>query len=152
MNAEQSGTMRVLIVEDESRMRELLVEVLPRMGFTAAGARTAEEATRMMEAELFDAMILDLQLPMMDGMTFLQKLRQSHPKLPVIILTGHGDLQAAKAAIHLDVVEFLTKPCHLGQIEVALDRARRRLEEARQEASRLEVERARVLEEEAEQE
>src|SRR5690606_38767188 len=69
----------------------------------------------------------DLQLPVMAGMDLFQQVRQRWPATQVIILTGFGDLEAAKAAIRLDVVDFLSKPCHLREVEVALDRARRRL-------------------------
>jgi two-component system response regulator RegA len=71
-------------------------------------------------------MILDLNLSGMGGIEFLQSLRKKDQNLQVIILTGFGNLEAAKTAIHLDVVEFLTKPCKLGELEIALDRARKR--------------------------
>jgi two-component system, response regulator RegA len=67
----------------------------------------------------------------MGGMEVFERVRERWPETQVIVLTGFGDLEAAKQAIHLDVVEFLTKPCHLGELEQALDRARRRIEEAR---------------------
>jgi DNA-binding NtrC family response regulator len=60
-------------------------------------------------------------------MDLFAQIRQRWPATEVIILTGFGDLESARAAIRLDVVDFLSKPCHLREIEVALDRARRRL-------------------------
>jgi DNA-binding NtrC family response regulator len=123
--------MTLLVVEDETRLRELLVDIAPEMGFTATGARTAEEALRLMDAKPRDIVILDLNLPGMDGMEFFTQLHDRWPATEVIILTGFGSLDAARAAIHLDVVEFLTKPCPLNKVEEALDRARRRFDEAR---------------------
>jgi DNA-binding NtrC family response regulator len=122
---------RVLIVEDEARLRELLCDVLPGMGFEAVAARTAHEAWRVLEAEGdgADIVMLDLNLPVVDGMSFLEAFRRKFARTPVIIMTGFGNLEAARRAIHLGVVEFLTKPCHLGEIEQALDRARRMLVE-----------------------
>lgn len=122
-----TATHRVLIVEDEPRMRQLLLEVLPEMGYQPAAARTAEQAASMLKEQPADILMLDLNLPVMDGMTFLEQLRRDHPHLPVIILTGFGSLEDARRAIRMEVVEFLTKPAHLGEIEAALDRARRRL-------------------------
>ena len=84
----------------------------------------------MMEVELRQIVLLDLNLPAMSGMELFEKIKEKWPLAQVIVLTGFGDLEAAKKAIHLDVVEFLTKPAHLGEVESALDRARRRLEEA----------------------
>jgi DNA-binding NtrC family response regulator len=127
---------KVLIVEDEPRLRELLLDVVPEMGFDAAAARTAEEAGRLMSAERRDILILDLQLPLMHGMDLFRAVRERWPRTQVIVLTGFGDLDAARAAIRLDVVDFLTKPCHLHDVEVALDRARRRMVEAMAAATR----------------
>jgi DNA-binding NtrC family response regulator len=123
--------LTLLIVDDESRLRDLLVDLASDAGFTATGARSAEEAMRLMEAQRRDVVILDLNLPGRDGMEFLPELRRRWPESQVIILTGFGSLDAARAAIHLDALEFLTKPCPLNQIESALDRARRRIDEER---------------------
>jgi DNA-binding NtrC family response regulator len=118
---------RVLIVEDESRLRDLLMEEIPDMGFPATAARSGEEARRVMETDAHEIMLLDLRLPVMGGMDLLESVRKSWPATQVVILSGYGDLAAAQRAIHLDVVDFLSKPCRLGELEQALDRARRRL-------------------------
>ncbi|MBI1375033.1 MAG: response regulator [Phycisphaera sp.] len=122
-----STTLRVLIVEDEDRLRELMCDVLPGMGYETIAARTAEQARRLIADTPPDIAILDLNLPVMGGMDFLGWLRKDFADLPVIIMTGFGSLDDAKRAIHFDVVEFLTKPCHLGEIEAALGRAKRKL-------------------------
>ena len=116
----------VLIVEDETRLREMLSKAVKEMGFTASPVSSGEAALRVADTQIFGVAILDLNLPGMSGMELLQALRKNHPDLQVIILTGFGDLDAAKRAIHCEVVDFLTKPCALGTLEVALDRARRR--------------------------
>src|SRR5688572_15905387 len=120
----------VLVVEDEPRMRELLLRVLTGWGFDAAVARSAEEATRLAEAKRPDVVVLDLNLPGEGGIDWFRRLRETHPRVQGIVLTGFASIEAAKAAIHLDVVEFLTKPAHLGELEQALDRALRRLSPA----------------------
>jgi DNA-binding NtrC family response regulator len=119
--------LRVLIVDDEARLREILVRAIGSWGFTAVGARSAEEGLRLMEAEPFDISILDLNLPSMMGMELFEKIRRKWPDHQVIILTGFGDLDSARAAIHLEVVDFLKKPCHLGELEQALAKATQRL-------------------------
>lgn len=118
---------RVLVVEDEARLRELLADVIPDMGFAAAQARTAEEAVRVMEADPREILLLDLRLPGMSGLDLFRLVRARWPASQVIILTAHGDLEAARAAIRLDVVDFLPKPCRLDDIEAALGRARTKL-------------------------
>ena len=121
-----SRTLRVLIVEDESRLRDLLAEVIPEMGFPALAVRSAEEALRIMQSDAYEILILDLQLPVMGGMELFERVHRDWPATQVIVLTGFGDLATAQQAIRLDVVEFLAKPCHLYNVEQALDRARKR--------------------------
>src|SRR4051812_28000698 len=120
----------VLVVEDEPRMRELLLRVLGGWGFDASVARSAEEASKVAEARPPDVVVLDLNLPGEGGIAWFRRLRERHAKVQGIVLTGFASIEAAKEAIHLDVVEFLTKPCHLGELEQALDRALRRLSPA----------------------
>ena len=118
---------KVLLVEDEARLREMLLRALSEMGFSPTPAGTAEAAQRVLEREPHGIIILDLNLPLMSGIEFLTALRQRQADVQVIVLTGFGDLDAARKAIHLDVVDFLSKPCALGDLEIALDRARSRL-------------------------
>lgn len=111
-------------------MRELLMRAVSGWEFTTAAVASAEDAMRAIRKEPADIFIVDINLPGMSGIELLEKLREEEVAAQAIILTGFGDLDAARAAIHLDVVEFLTKPCHLGDLERALDRARRRVVEA----------------------
>ena len=119
--------VRVLIVDDEPRFRELLHEEVAEMGFRSATARTAEDALRLLATESFGIALLDLQLPLLSGLDLFEQIRKQWPAMQVIVLTGHGDLESARRAIRLDVVDFLTKPCSLNDLEQALERARRRL-------------------------
>lgn len=130
MNSPQHPILRqasLLIVEDEPRMRDVLLRAASSWDFLATTAKTGEDAIRSMQAAPSHIVLLDLNLPGITGLECFQIIRQHWPTTQVVILTGFGDLDAAKHAIHLDVVEFLTKPCHLGELELALDRARRRL-------------------------
>ncbi len=126
-HASEPARRDVLIVEDEPRMGRLLGQMMVELGYAATWARTGEEALERMQERPHPIAVLDLNLPGMGGMECLQRIREQWPDTEAIILTGFGDLDAAKRAIHLDVVEFLTKPCHLGDLEVALSRAEQRL-------------------------
>lgn len=123
--SEQTGR-HVLVVEDEARVRGMLEKALAEMGYAGTFAGSAEAAGRILATKSFDILMLDLNLPGIGGMEFLERIRKQHAHTSVIILTGFGDLDAARKAIHLDVVEFLTKPCALGTLEAALNRARER--------------------------
>jgi len=132
------GKLSVLIVEDEPRLRELLERAIGSWEFKVASARTAEEAIKLGAQAMPDIVLLDLNLPGMGGIELFEQLRARDKRLRVIVMTGFGDLDAAKQAIRLDVTDFLTKPCHLGELEVSLDRARkwlRRIDTGRIETS-----------------
>jgi len=120
------STARLLIVEDDPRLRELLVRMTTEWGFRVTAVWSGEEATRLNREAPFDLAILDYHLPRMNGMQTLRALRETTPDLQAVVLTAHADLGVAKEAIHLDVVEFLTKPCQRNELEQALDRALRR--------------------------
>ncbi|MFQ5461410.1 MAG: response regulator transcription factor [Phycisphaerae bacterium] len=113
----------VLVVEDEARLRDVLTASARECGFKAGAARCAEEALEAMEKKPRDIVLLDLNLPGMDGLSCIEILRQRWPATAVVILTGFGTLAAAQKAIRLGVIEFLTKPASLGDIEQALHRA-----------------------------
>ena len=117
---------QVLLVEDETRLRDMLTRAIHEMGFHPTSVGQAEGALRLLEARPFDILIADLNLPGMTGIELIEQTHARWPAMQSIILTGFGDLNAARQAIRLDVVDFLTKPCPLGELEVALDRARTR--------------------------
>ena len=130
MNASKPPTpdeVRVLIVDDEGRLRDVLTRAIASWGFQVASARSGEEALRLMHASKFDVSIVDLNLPGISGIELFDKLRAIHPEHQVIVLTGFGNLEAARAAIRLDVVDFLEKPCPLGELEKSLHRATQRV-------------------------
>src|SRR5271170_509333 len=119
--------VRVLVVDDEGRLRDVLTRAIASWGFQVAGARSGEEALRLMQASKFDISILDLNLPGVSGIELFEKFRAANPEQQVIVLTGFGNLEAARASIRLDVVDFLEKPCPLGELEKSLHRATQRL-------------------------
>ena len=134
--SERRACCHVLVVEDEVRVRTMLGQALAAMQHRATFAGSAEAARKALRDkadtdDAFDVMILDLNLPGQGGIDFLEQIRHDHADIQVIVLTGFGDLDAAKRAIRLDVADFLTKPCALGDLETALARATKRRREGR---------------------
>lgn len=129
--AAMKSTLRVLAVEDDARYRGMLLTMLRDLSCEPIAMSSAPEALQWLQAHKADAIVLDLNMPRMDGLAFLQQLRAHDRATPVIILTGVGTLQSAQTAIRLGVSDFLTKPCHLGAMETALDRVRRKLAQAK---------------------
>lgn len=120
----------VLVVDDEQRLRDVLMRGIAQMGFDAEGAASGEQALRMMRDRPRGVVMIDLNLPGIQGMDLFAQVRRGWPATQVIVITGFGDLDTAQQAIRLDVVDFLTKPTHLGDLEQALARAWQRIDTA----------------------
>jgi DNA-binding NtrC family response regulator len=120
-------TLHLLIIEDEPRLRDLLAEAVRGWDYVPLAARSGEEALRLIDRESVDIVLLDLNLPGRGGIETLAELRRRDVDAPAIVMTGFGDLKAAQQAIELGVAAFLTKPTPLGELESALDRARRQI-------------------------
>jgi DNA-binding NtrC family response regulator len=112
-------------------MREMLLRAVQEMGFAASGVGTAELALKALDQpDAPQIILMDLNLPGMDGLEFMQRARARCPQAAMIVLTGFGSLEAAKMAIRYDAVDFLTKPCRLDELETALARAQLRIRSA----------------------
>src|ERR1700744_4544740 len=85
----------VLVVEDETRVRDMLSRALKSLGFTATFTNSAEAGAKAIAQRSYDILILDLNLPGMGGIEFLELARRQNCDSQVIILTGFGDLEAA---------------------------------------------------------
>ena len=109
-------TIRVLLVDDEDEFRESTTKVLARRGMVVRGAENGAKALELLAVELPDVVVLDLRMPGMDGIATLQKIRERHGAIPVIILTGHGDTGNALAGISLDIHDFLQKPVDMDRL------------------------------------
>ena len=101
---------RVLIVDDEEDFLALLAKRLETRNLKVSKATRGEEAVEMVKQQDFDAIILDLSMPGMDGLETLQQIKNDHPEAEVIILTGHGTIQAGIEAMKLGADDFLEKP------------------------------------------
>lgn len=113
--------MRILLVEDESELAHWLTRSLARHGgFVADWADDAELAERRMAVEEFDAIILDLGLPGMDGHTFLARLRARDDRTPVLVLTARDSLVERIDTLHKGADDFLRKPFIIEELEARL--------------------------------
>jgi len=125
---------KILIVDDEAAERITLGEALRLEGFTVTLAASGEEAVTLFTSDRsFDALILDLRLPGMDGIAVLDRARQQLPDAVVILLTGYGTLESAIQALRRGSYDYLLKPARPDEIIATL---RRGLEEQKQEKQR----------------
>ncbi len=102
--------MRVLVVEDDPRIARRLISVLREAGYAVDGVDNGEEAWFRGDTEDYDAVILDLGLPRMDGLTVLRKWREAGRDVPVLILTARGAWAERVAGIDAGADDYLAKP------------------------------------------
>src|SRR5205809_2833436 len=114
---------RILVIDDDPRIRSSLVDTLELEAFEVVSAGDAETALQQVSADLPEVVILDLRLPGLDGMEALRKLKEIAPQLPVVILTGFGDVPSAVEAMRLGAYDFLNKPVGPEKILIVVRRA-----------------------------
>jgi DNA-binding response OmpR family regulator len=114
---------RILVVDDDQVARMLILKVLTMRGHHAAAVQTGLEALDQLENHRWDAMILDLELPDIQGFNILEQAIEEKPDLKVIILTAHGSLDTAIKALRFKVVDYLLKPVIPGDILRSMDKA-----------------------------
>ncbi len=122
------STAPICIVDDEPAIRDTLAGVLMDEGYSVVTCPTAEAFEQVLAKQLPALVLLDIWLPGTDGMAVLIRLRETHPELPVIMMSGHAGIESAVNAIKLGARDFLEKPLHL---EVILDKIARILSRER---------------------
>ena len=115
----------ILIVDDERDIRELLSDILRDEGFTTRLAANSDECMTQINAEPPALMILDIWLKdsRMDGIDILKSVRRDNPDVPVVIISGHGNIEIAVAAIKQGAYDFIEKPFNIDQLMVVITRA-----------------------------
>ncbi|MBO9606269.1 MAG: response regulator [Paenibacillaceae bacterium] len=124
--------MNLLIVEDEVRLRNSLVNNIPwdTIGVEVVGqAMNGVEALELIDRKKPDILLLDLQMPEMDGLTLARHIRVVDPLLKIIVLSGHDDFAYAQAAVELGVTKYLLKPAGDTEILETVREAAQRLKE-----------------------
>jgi len=106
----------VLIIDDEPDIRELLTMTISRMGLDCHSAANLKEATNLLSSYTFDACLTDMRLPDGNGVDFVKHLKESHPDLPVAVVTAHGDMDAAVVAMKNGAYDFVSKPVDIHQL------------------------------------
>ncbi|MFZ7128249.1 MAG: response regulator [Desulfobacterales bacterium] len=104
--------VKVLMVDDEAQFRETTRKILNRRGFETLIAGSGPEALQKLD-ENPDVVILDVKMPEMDGHQVLREIKKRNPDLPVIMLTGHGELPSAREALVEGAFDYLSKPCDI---------------------------------------
>ena len=116
---------KILIVDDERDIRDLIGDILKDEGFEVQLAANADECLAKLNAVEPDLIILDIWLKdsSMDGIDILKIAQRDHPHVPVVIISGHGNIEIAVAAIKQGAYDFIEKPFNIDQLLVVVKRA-----------------------------
>ncbi len=114
---------KILIVDDESSIRDSLAGILADEGFDSLGVESAEKAFSVLEHDYIDLVLLDIWMPGMDGMEALPRIKELYPHLPVIMISGHGNIETAVQATKMGAYDFIEKPPSYDKIILAITNA-----------------------------
>jgi DNA-binding NtrC family response regulator len=113
----------ILIIEDETRLAKNIRAYLELNGFTAQVTGSAEEGLGLLGKLTPDGVLLDFQLPGMNGLEVVARIREVDPRIKTIMMTGYGSIELAVEAMRAGAYDFLTKPLSLAKLKLLLDRA-----------------------------
>jgi two-component system, NtrC family, response regulator HydG len=124
------ASAQILVIDDDKAMRDACFQILSRQGFRVELAASARQGLSLLERMSFDAILLDLVMPDMDGLEALKKIRAQDPDVEVIIITGYGTIQSAVESIKAGAFHFLSKPFVPDDLRTLVNRAleKRRLD------------------------
>ncbi len=117
------STISVLIADDEVEFASTLQTRLNLRKFKTAMANSGQETLKAIDAEPPDVLVLDLKMPDLDGLEVLVRVKESHPDLQVIILTGHGSFTAGREVMERSAFDYLMKPVDLDQLISKIEEA-----------------------------
>ncbi|MBI1865152.1 MAG: sigma-54-dependent Fis family transcriptional regulator, partial [Nitrospirae bacterium] len=116
-------TPRVLVVDDEHLIRWSLEQHLEKNGYEVITTSNGREAVQIVQDALPEAVLLDIQMPGMDGIEVLRAIREIDPDVPVVMITAHGGVGSAVAAMKLGAYDYVEKPFDIQRITVLLANA-----------------------------
>ena len=118
--------MRILIVEDERALCDAIARSLRNLAYSVDCCHDGQEALDLLDVEAFDLVVLDLNLPRIDGMTVLRELRKTDCETKVLILSARGEVSDKVAGLDAGANDYLTKPFHFEELEARIRSLTRR--------------------------
>ena len=116
-------SLHILLVDDEEIVQQTIADFLDGLGHRVDGVGDAPAALAAAGACHYDLAIIDVGLPGMNGLSLLEKIREDHAEIPVIMIAGHGDAEVRTHALGLGAARFLVKPFRLLELETVLREA-----------------------------
>ncbi|MCD4743486.1 MAG: response regulator [Desulfobacteraceae bacterium] len=115
---------KVLLVDDEKEFLEIMSERMEARGMQVTTATTASQALSIIEEKSFDAIVMDFQMPGMDGMEALKTIKSKKPELQIILLTGYATVEKTVEAMKVGATDFLEKPADIEALSEKIKKAK----------------------------
>lgn len=106
----------ILVVDDELLIRDLLYDFFTGQGWDIAVAEDGERALEILRGKDFDLVLSDIKMPEMDGLALSGRVKQDHPELPVVLMTGYPSVESAVDALRKKVDDYVIKPFNINQL------------------------------------
>ncbi|MBN9349157.1 MAG: sigma-54-dependent Fis family transcriptional regulator [Chitinophagaceae bacterium] len=113
----------ILIIDDEAAIRKTLGEILGFEGYKITDASDGEEGLKLFREKEFDVVLCDVKMPKMDGIEFLEKAKEINPEVPVVVISGHGNIDTAVEAVKKGAFDYISKPPDLNRMLITLRNA-----------------------------
>jgi two-component system nitrogen regulation response regulator NtrX len=113
----------ILIIDDDKAIRKTLTEILRYEGYKIDEAADGEEGLRKFSSTAYDLVLCDVKMPKMDGIEFLEKSKVINPDVPIIVISGHGNIETAVEAVKKGAFDFISKPPDLNRLLITLRNA-----------------------------
>ncbi|HEY0060304.1 MAG TPA: sigma-54 dependent transcriptional regulator, partial [Flavisolibacter sp.] len=116
----------ILIIDDEKAIRKTLSEILSFEGYKIDEAQDGEEGLKLFKEKTYDVVLCDIKMPKLDGIEFLQKATEFNSDVPVIMISGHGNIETAVEAVKKGAYDFIQKPPDLNRLLITIRNAKER--------------------------
>src|SRR6187402_2465112 len=113
----------ILIIDDEKAIRKALTEILSAEGYKTEEAGDGEEGLKKFKERAYDVVLCDIKMPKLDGIEFLQKATESNADVPVIMISGHGNIETAVDAVKKGAFDYISKPPDLNRMLITIRNA-----------------------------
>ena len=113
----------ILIIDDEKAIRKTLGEILSYEGYKIDEAADGEEGLKKFSTATYDVVLCDIKMPKMDGIEFLEKAREINNDVPIIVISGHGNIETAVEAVKKGAFDYISKPPDLNRMLITLRNA-----------------------------
>lgn len=116
----------ILIIDDEKAIRKTLTEILSFEGYDISEAADGEDGLKRFKEKTYDVVLCDIKMPKLDGLEFLQKATEHNPDVPIIMISGHGNIETAVEAVKKGAYDFIQKPPDLNRLLITIRNAKER--------------------------